>query len=201
MESSGKPDSPELPEGVEVSLNNGEEKEEDHDLKNAPAATKCNLDWDYSRCNICKNPNNPRQNAPSPHTTETYKDSPVPWEEAWELFSWHIPEGIWKRNLKPLYHLVQVMEVCARYFGGIVKGPDRPEPTHPPRNLTPNEGRTRSRFANDCCGSQIMSMKTVWRFFDNAMLTRHYCKKCACVILDGRYSAKQLESIKAERQS
>ena len=49
---------------------------------------------------------------------------------------------------------------------------------------------------------QIMSFKTVWRFFDNAMLTaRHYCKKCACAILDRRYSAKQLKSIKAGRQS
>ena len=47
-----------------------------------------------------------------------------------------------------------------------------------------------------------MSLKTVQRFFDNAMLpARHYCEKCACAILDGRYSAKQLESIKAERQS
>ena len=49
---------------------------------------------------------------------------------------------------------------------------------------------------------QIMSLKTVRRFFDNAMLTaRHYCKKCARAILDGRYSAKQLESIEAECQS
>ena len=49
---------------------------------------------------------------------------------------------------------------------------------------------------------QIMSLKTVWRFFNNAMLTaRHYHKKCACAILDGRYSAKQLKSIKAKRQS
>ena len=49
---------------------------------------------------------------------------------------------------------------------------------------------------------QIMSLKTVRRFFDNSMLTaRHYCKKCAHAILDGRYSAKQLESIKAERRS
>ena len=49
LESSKNPDSPKLPEGVEESLNNGEEKEEDHNLKNAPAATKCDLDWDYSR--------------------------------------------------------------------------------------------------------------------------------------------------------
>ena len=49
---------------------------------------------------------------------------------------------------------------------------------------------------------QIMSLKTVQRFFDNAMLTaRHYRKKCACAILNGSYSAKQLESIEAERQS
>ena len=49
---------------------------------------------------------------------------------------------------------------------------------------------------------QIMSLKTVQRFFDNAMLTaRHYPKKCARAILNGRYSAKQLESIKAECQS
>ena len=77
-ESFGKPDSLELPEGVEESLDNREEKEEDHNLENAPAGTKCHSDWDYSRCNICKNPNDPRQNALSPHATETYKDSPVP---------------------------------------------------------------------------------------------------------------------------
>ena len=41
LESFGKPDSPQLSEGVEESLDNGEEKEEDHDLENAPAATKC----------------------------------------------------------------------------------------------------------------------------------------------------------------
>ena len=76
LESSRKPDSPELPERVEESLDDGEEKEEDHDLKNAPAATKCDLDWDYSRCNICKNPNDPRRNTLSPHATETYEDSP-----------------------------------------------------------------------------------------------------------------------------
>ena len=87
-------------------------KEEDHDFKNAPTATNRDSDWDYSRCNICKHPNNPRQNALSPHATETYQDSPVPWEEAWELFSWHIPDGIWKLDLKPSYHLVRGMEVC-----------------------------------------------------------------------------------------
>ena len=49
---------------------------------------------------------------------------------------------------------------------------------------------------------QIMSLKTVQRFFDKAMLTaRHYHEKCACAILGGMYSAKQLESIKAERRS
>ena len=49
---------------------------------------------------------------------------------------------------------------------------------------------------------QIMSLKMVRRFFANAMLTaRHYHEKCARAILDGRYSAKQLESIEAERQS
>ena len=49
---------------------------------------------------------------------------------------------------------------------------------------------------------QIMSLKTVRRFFDNAMLTaRHYCEKCARAILDGRYSAKQLEFIESERRS
>ena len=105
-ESFGKPDSPELPEGVEEILDDGEETEEDHNLKNSPVATKCDLDWDYSRCNTCKHPNNPRQNALSPHATETYEDSPVPWEEAWELFSWHIPDGIWKLDLEPSYHLV-----------------------------------------------------------------------------------------------
>ena len=86
LESFGKPDSPELLEGAEESLDDGEEKEEDHDLENAPAATNRDSDWDYSRCNICKHPNNPRQNALSPHATGTYEDSPVPWEEAWELF-------------------------------------------------------------------------------------------------------------------
>ena len=49
---------------------------------------------------------------------------------------------------------------------------------------------------------QIMSLKTVRRFFDNAMLTaRHYREKCARAILDVRYSAKQLESIEAEHRS
>ena len=49
---------------------------------------------------------------------------------------------------------------------------------------------------------QIMSLITVQRFFDNAMLTaRHNPEKCACAILDRRYLAKQLKSIKAERQS
>ena len=60
LESSGKLDSPELPKGVEESLDDGEEKEEDHDLENAPVATKCNSHWDYSRCNICKNPQQPK---------------------------------------------------------------------------------------------------------------------------------------------
>ena len=47
---------------------------------------------------------------------------------------------------------------------------------------------------------QIMSLKMVRRFFNNAMLTaRHYCKKCARAILNGRYSAKQLEFIESER--
>ena len=55
-ESFGKPDSPELPKGAEESLDDREEKEEDHNLKNAPAATNRNSDWDYSRCNICKHP-------------------------------------------------------------------------------------------------------------------------------------------------
>ena len=84
LESFGKPDSPVLPEGAEESPDNGEEKEEDHDLKNAPAATNCDSDWDYSRCNICKHPNDLRQNALSPHVTETYEDSPVPWERSEE---------------------------------------------------------------------------------------------------------------------
>ena len=49
---------------------------------------------------------------------------------------------------------------------------------------------------------QIMSLKTVQRFFDNAMLTaRHYREKCARTILDRRYSLKQLEFIKSERRS
>ena len=59
-ESFGNPDFPELPKGAEESLDDREEKEEDHNLKNAPTATKCDSNWDYSRCNICKNPNNPR---------------------------------------------------------------------------------------------------------------------------------------------
>ena len=121
-ESFGDPDSPELPKGVEESFDDGDKKEEDQDLENAPAATNHNSDWDYSRCNTCKHLNDPRQNALSPHATETYEDSPIPWEEAWELFSWHIPDGIWKLDLKPSYHLVRVMEVCTRYFGGIVEG-------------------------------------------------------------------------------
>ena len=58
LESFENLDSPKLPKGVEESLDNREEKEEDRDFENSPAATKCNLDWDYSRCNICKNPNN-----------------------------------------------------------------------------------------------------------------------------------------------
>ena len=78
LESFKIPDSLKLPKGVEESLGNREEKEEDRNLENAPAATKCNSDWDYSRCNICKNPNNPRQNALSPQATETYQDSSVP---------------------------------------------------------------------------------------------------------------------------
>ena len=56
LESFGKPDSPELPEGAEESLDDGEEKEEDHNLKNAPAVTNRDSDWDYSSCNICKHP-------------------------------------------------------------------------------------------------------------------------------------------------
>ena len=86
-ESFGNPDSPELPEGAEENLDNGNKKEEDHNLENAPAATNCDSDWDYSRYNICKHPNDPRRNALSPHATETYEDRPVPWEEAWALFS------------------------------------------------------------------------------------------------------------------
>ena len=38
-ESFGNPDSLELPKGAEESLDDREEKEEDHDLENAPAAT------------------------------------------------------------------------------------------------------------------------------------------------------------------
>ena len=40
LESFKNPDSLKLPEGVEESLNGGEEKEEDHNLENAPAATE-----------------------------------------------------------------------------------------------------------------------------------------------------------------
>ena len=42
LESFGKPDSPELPEGVEESLDNGDKKEEYHNLKNAYATTQRN---------------------------------------------------------------------------------------------------------------------------------------------------------------
>ena len=101
LESFGNPDSPELPKGAEENLDDRDKKEEDHNLENAPAVTNRDSDWDYSRCNTCKHPNDPRQNALSPQATETYEDSPVPREEAWELFSWHIPDGIWKLNLKP----------------------------------------------------------------------------------------------------
>ena len=49
---------------------------------------------------------------------------------------------------------------------------------------------------------QIMSLKMVQRFFNKTMLTaRHYHKKCARTILDGRYSLKQLEFIESERRS
>ena len=51
LESFGNPDSPELPEGAEESLDNREEKEQDHNLENAHAATNRDSDWDYSRCN------------------------------------------------------------------------------------------------------------------------------------------------------
>ena len=44
LESSGKPNSLELPEGVEESLNNGEEKEEDHNLENgAEVLQQCHV--------------------------------------------------------------------------------------------------------------------------------------------------------------
>ena len=59
-ESFGNPDSPELPEGAEENLDDGDKQEEDHNLENAPAATNRDSDWDYSRCNTCKHPNNPR---------------------------------------------------------------------------------------------------------------------------------------------
>ena len=44
LESFGNPDSPELPKGAEESLDNRDKKEEDHDLQNAPAATKSDSD-------------------------------------------------------------------------------------------------------------------------------------------------------------
>ena len=58
-ESFGNPGSLELPEGAEESFDDGDEKEEDHDLENAPAATNRDSDWDYSRCNTCKHPQRP----------------------------------------------------------------------------------------------------------------------------------------------
>ena len=136
--------------------------------------------------------------------TETYEDSPVPWEEAWELFSWHISDGIWKLNLKPSYHLVRGMEVRARYFGGIVEGNypiDRSQHAlQEIRRLMKGDPKAMSQMI--AVEDQIMSLKTVRRFFDNAMLNaRHYRKKCARAILDGRYSSKQLEFIESECQS
>ena len=93
------------------------------------------------------------------------------------------------------------MEVCARYFGGIVEGNyliDRNQHTlQEIRRQMKGEPKAVSQMI--AVEDQIMSLKTVRRFFDNAMLTaRHYHEKCARAILDGRYLAKQLESIEAE---
>ena len=64
------------------------------------------------------------------------------------------------------------------------------------------KGKLKAVLQRIAVEDQIMSLKMVQRFFNNAMLTaRHYCKKCACAILNRRYLAKQLEFIKAERQS
>ena len=96
------------------------------------------------------------------------------------------------------------MEVCAQYFGGIVEGNypiDRNQHTlQEIRRRMKGEPKAVSQMI--AVEDQIMSLKTVRRFFYNTMLTaRHYRKKCARAILDGRYSAKQLEFIKAERQT
>ena len=96
------------------------------------------------------------------------------------------------------------MEVRAWYFGGIVVGNypiDRSQ--HALQEI-----RRRMKIEPEAVSQmiavedQIMSSKTVQRFFNNAMLNaRHYRKKCAHAILDGRYSSKQLEFIKSKRQS
>ena len=96
------------------------------------------------------------------------------------------------------------MEVCAWYFGGIVEG-NYPidwsqHALQEIRRLMKGEPEAVSQMI--AVEDQIMSLKTVRRFFDNAMLNaRHYCKKCARAILDGRYSSKQLKFIESERRS
>ena len=83
------------------------------------------------------------------------------------------------------------MDVRARYFGGIVEGNypiDRNQ--HTLQEIQCRiKGEPEAVLQMIAVEDQIMSLKTVRRFFDNAMLTaRHYHKKCACAILDGRYS-------------
>ena len=96
------------------------------------------------------------------------------------------------------------MEVRARYFGGIVEGNypiDRSQHTlQEIRRLMKGEPEAVSQMI--AVEDQIMSLKTVQRFFDNAMLNaRHYHEKCARAILDGRYSSKQLKFIESELRS
>ena len=73
------------------------------------------------------------------------------------------------------------MEVRAWYFGGIVEGNypiDRSQHTlqEIQRRMKGEPEAVSQMIAVE---DQIMSLKTVQRFFDNAMLTaRHYCEKC-----------------------
>ena len=79
---------------------------------------------------------------------------------------------------------------------------DRPEPYALQEILRRMKGEPEAVLQMIAVEDQIMSLKTARRFFDNAMLTaRHYRKKCARAILNGRYSLKQLAFIKSERQS
>ena len=96
------------------------------------------------------------------------------------------------------------MEVRARYFGGIVEG-NYPVDwnQHTLQEIQRRmKGEPKAISQMIAVEDQIMSLKMVRSFFNNAMLTaRHYREKCTCAILDRRYSAKQLESIEAECRS